>query len=108
MLSVYKIFYGCRDNFPKKSRYTLGDKIDARFISVLELLTLATSQGPADKIPTLERALVGTDMLKNLLWISWEIRLLDEKKYAELSEGLQEAGRQIGGWIKGLKTKTSA
>lgn len=108
VLSVYKTWYGYRDNFPKKSRYTLGDKIDTRFLNVLEFLSIATYQGVAEKIPTLERSLAGVDTLKFLLRIAWEIRAIDEKKYAVLSEGLQEAGRQIGGWIKGLKTKTSA
>lgn len=108
MLSVYKTWYGYRDGIPKKSRYTLGDKIDARFIQVLELLFIASYQGVPEKLPTLERSLAGLDTLKFLLRISWEIRMLDEKKYTLLSEGLQEAGKQIGGWKKGLKTKTSA
>lgn len=86
----------------------MGDKIDGRFIQVLELLSMASYQSQTEKIPTLDRTLAGIDTLKFLLRISWEIKMLDEKKYATLSEGLQEAGRQIGGWRKGLKTKTSA
>lgn len=108
MLGVYKTWYGYRDGMAKKSRYTLGDKIDARFIQALELLQVATYQSPADKITTLERALSGVDTLKFLLRICWEVRVFDEKKYATLSEGVQEVGRQIGGWKKGLETKTSA
>lgn len=108
MVTVYKTWYGYRDGIPKKSRYTLGDKIDARFIQVLELLYIASYQSPAEKMPTLDRALTGLDTLKFLLRISWEIHMLDEKKYAALSKGLEETGKQIGGWRKGIQKKTSA
>lgn len=108
LLGVYKIWYGFRDCMPKKSRYTLGDKIDSRFLSVLELLYIASYQSAAQKLPVLEKALTGVDTLKFLLRLAWEVRVFDEKKYAALSEGLNEAGRQIGGWRRGLQTKTSA
>lgn len=108
MISVYKTWYGYRDSMPKKSRYTLGERIDARFIVVLELLYIASYQGAKEKLPTLEKSLSGVDTLKFLLRIGWELRIFDEKKYTALSEGLAEVGRQIGGWRKGLQTKTPA
>lgn len=108
MLGVYKTWYGYRDGLPKKSRYTLGDKIDLRFVQVLEVLYMASYQGYVEKTLTLGRALSGIDTLKFLLRIAWELRVLDDKKYEILSEGLQEVGRQVGGWRKGLLTKTSA
>lgn len=108
MLSVYKLWFGYRDHFPKKSRYTLGEKIDARFIQVLELLFIASYQGVSEKLPTIERALTGVDTLKFLLRLAWDLRILDDKKYTALSEGLQEIGRQVGGWRKGLQKKTPA
>ena len=107
-VAVYKQWYEYRDHFPKKSRYTLGDKIDIRFIQVLELLSAASYQNRTEKLPTLERAVTGIDMLKFFFQLAWELRLLDNKKYALLSEGLHEVGRQVGGWKKGLQTKTPA
>lgn len=108
MLGVYKTWYGYRDSMPKKSRYTLGDKIDSRFIQVLEFLYVASYQGQAEKMPTLQKALSGIDTLKFLLRIAWELHILDNKKYEIISLGLDEAGRQTGGWLRGLQTKTSA
>lgn len=108
MLTVYKTWYGYRDTLPKKSKYTLGDTIDKRFIQVLELLYVASYQGVGEKLPTIQKALSGIDTLKFLLQIAWELHLFDNKKYAALSQGLEEVGRQVGGWRKGLQTKTSA
>lgn len=93
---------------PKKSRYTLGDTIDNRFILALEFLYTASYQSQAEKLPTLQHALASIDTLKFLLQIAWEVRALDNKKYAALSEGLYEAGRQVGGWKKGIEKKTPA
>lgn len=107
MLTVYKTWYGYRDHFPKKSRYTLGDRIDAHFIKVLELISLASYQSRDEKSSTLERAITGIDLLKFLLRVAWELKILDDKKYTVLSEGVQEVGRQIGSWKKGLQKKNS-
>lgn len=106
-LSVYKTWYGYRDHIPKKSRYTLGDKIDSRFIQILELLYTASYQSPTEKLATLEQALCSVDILKFLLKIAWEVHVFDDKKYTTLSEGLHEAGRQVGSWKKGIQIKTS-
>lgn len=105
-LTLYKTWFGYRDHFPKKSRYTLGDKIDSRFLNVLELLAIATYQGKEEKLATLDRAIVGIDLLKFLFRVAWELKILDEKKYRKLSEEMAEVGRQIGGWRKGLQKKT--
>lgn len=108
MLSVYRLWFGYRDNLPKKSRYTLGEKIDGRFIDALELLFVASYQSAQDKFPTLVRALTAIDTLKFLVRIAWDLRLLDNKKYTALSEGLHEIGRQTGAWKKGIEKKTPA
>ncbi len=104
-LTVYKTWYGYRDHFPKKARYTLGDKIDTRFLNVLELISIAAYQGPEEKLPTLERTIMGIDVLKFLLRVAWELHILDDKKYEILSDGVQKMGQQVGSWRNGLKKK---
>jgi hypothetical protein len=105
VLAVYKTWHKYKDHFPQKSKYTLGDTIDARFVLVLELLYTASYQAPSQKIPTLTRVLTGIDLIKFLLRMAWEIQALDTKKFAELSEQLQDAGKMVGGWKRGLESK---
>lgn len=106
ILAVYKLWHIYKDHFPQKAKYTLGDTIDSRFIFVLELLFTATYQTKEQKVPTLARIQTGIDMINFLLRIAWEVKALDTKKYAELGEKLTEAGRMIGGWRRGLESKT--
>lgn len=106
--SVYKVWFAHRDHFPKKSKYTLGDRIDSRFILVLELLSAAAYQGVQEKVSTLERALTNIDTLKFLIQLCWELKLFNTEKYTEISTGLVEIGRQVGAWKKGLQNQTPA
>ena len=74
-----------------------------------ERLPCAMSRGFGDeKLPTISAAIKKLDGLKFLLRIAWEIKVLDSVKYAALSEPLFEIGKMLGGWKKGLDTKTPA
>lgn len=105
-LSIYKLWQDYRNNFPKSVRYTLAEKIDTTFLNILEYLFIASYQNKDAKLPTISLALRKTDLLKFFLQISWEIHSLDNKKYILISEKVGELGRMIGGWKKGLETKT--
>lgn len=52
------------------------------------------------------------DVLKFFVQLAWESKFIPNEKYLELSEKLQEIGRQLGGWRNGLiekhKNKTPA
>ncbi len=89
-----------------KSRYVLAEKIDAHCINILELLFIASYQNREEKLPTIRIALRKTDVLKFLVRIVWELRALDSKRYATLSEKIDELGRMVGGWKKGFESKT--
>ena len=88
------------DHLPKKSRYTLGDKIDRLFLETIELTFTASYLQKEQKAPYLQKAVGKLDLLKFLLQVSWEVKALDNKKYITLSEPLSEIGRQLGGWYR--------
>jgi len=87
-------------------RYTLGEKIDTTFINILECLFVASYQSRSEKLPTILLAIGKTDILKFFLRVSWELRALDNKKYVLISEKMNDLGRMIGGWKKGMESKT--
>ena len=93
-------------DFPKQNRYTLGNKIDEIFLIAIEFSFLASYAKLDTKIIHLERCISRVDLLKLLLQLAWEIHALDNQKYIALSEQLAEIGRMLGGWRKGLETKT--
>ena len=75
-------------------------------MQLLECLYVASYQSKQEKLPTIMLAVRKNDVLKFFLRIAWELRALDNKKYALISEKADELGRMIGGWKKGLEAKT--
>lgn len=45
------------------------------------------------------------DIVKFFIQIAWENKLIPTEQYIELTNSLQEIGKQLGGWKKGLETK---
>lgn len=55
------------------------------------------------KIQYLEKSIVSIDILKILIRLAKDIQALDNKKYLQLQEQLQEIGRMLGGWKKSIR-----
>lgn len=83
----------------------MGKKIDETFIQILESLFTASYESKSDKLPTIRLTIRKVDILKFFLQVSWELKALDNKKYALISEKIDGLGRMLGGWKKGLETK---
>jgi len=75
-------------------------------LDAIEYCFLASYASKDVKVEALDKAISRIDLLKLLLQLAWEIHALDNKKYAHLGELLSEVGRMLGGWKKGLQTKT--
>ncbi|MEK7464079.1 MAG: four helix bundle protein [Patescibacteria group bacterium] len=43
------------------------------------------------------------DTLKFFTQLAWEGKLIPNEKYVELSKKLEEIGKMLGGWRKGLQ-----
>lgn len=89
--------------FPKKDRYTLGQKIENIILEIFEFLFILNSQNKDQKIETLQKINVKIDLEKMLLRLAKDNGCIDSKKYLSLQKNLQEIGRMTGGWIRYLK-----
>ncbi len=108
LIGAYKLWHEFLPHIPKDLRYSLGTKIDRSLIETAELLFIASYLNPQEKIPYLRKANTRFDLAKFFLQILWDVGGLDIKKYILLSENLDEVGRELGGWINGLKSKSPA
>ncbi len=92
-------------NFPKTERYGLGRRIDQLFLEILELSFTVAYLPPDPKIILLGKILSRLDVLKFFSQLAWENKLIPNEKYIEFSQSLEEIGRMLGGWRKGLLEK---
>jgi hypothetical protein len=95
-------------DFPKLYRYTLGGKIENSFLEMLEHVFTTIYLPPEQKLITLSRAITKLNSVQFFLQIAWENKCISSKHYTEISADLEEIGRMLGGWKKGLQTKTPA
>lgn len=72
----------------------------------MELLFTASYLNKEQKLPYLKRAAIKLDLLKFFLQVSWELKVLNNKNYIILSEKLDEIGKMLGGWIRGIQKET--
>jgi hypothetical protein len=103
---AYSLWFKILADFPKIYRYSLGGKIENYFLSLLENTFITAYLSGDRKAAQLSIAILKLDNLKFFLQLAWENKCLSSIKYSALSENLDEVGRMLGGWKKGLEMKT--
>ena len=101
------MWHGTVAHIPKLHRYTFGGKIERLFLEILEIIFQAQYAKPEQKLQYIAAGSGKIDLLKFFLQIGWESKLIDNKKYLALSTELNEIGRMLGGWKRGLEAKLS-
>ena len=104
---AYCLWLPIHRNFPKIERFGLGQKIEQSFLDVLELTSTSAYLAGEQKILMLSQTIAKLDNLKFFIQLAWESKLIPTDKYAGLSKELEEIGRMLGGWRKGLQQKTT-
>jgi hypothetical protein len=87
-------------------RFGIGNKIEQNFLFILEF-TFQSAYLPLElKTATIAKAISRLDILKFFMQLAWERKLIPTEKYSDLTLMLGEIGKMLGGWKKGLETKT--
>ena len=93
-------------HMPRIHRSTIGARIGNAFLDIIETAYHAYYASGNAKIEKITTAMVRLDSMKFLLAIAWENKLIANAPYAELSAKLEEIGKMLGGWKRGIETKT--
>ena len=93
-------------HIPKSQRYTLGSRIENKFLDLLEISYIAYFTPKEQKIEKIMRCILALDTLKFLTQVAWESKLISHRHFEELALKLEEVGKMLGGWKKGLEKKT--
>ncbi|MDO8517949.1 MAG: four helix bundle protein [bacterium] len=106
LVAAYQLWRETQRHFPKKSRFTLGSKIDITFIETIEAVYIASYLPREQKLPFVRKAIGKMDLVKFFLQVAWEAGDLDAKKYASLGEPLSDIGKMLGGWLRNVQNET--
>ena len=90
-------------HIPKGARYTMGERIENKFLDLLELSYTAYFTPKDKKMEKIAECVLVLDILKFLISITWEAKLISHKQYEEMAIKLDEVGKMLGGWKKSLE-----
>jgi len=98
--SLYKAFYQYLPSFPKKDRYTLGQRIELTLLDLIEGIVVASNLSKQEKLPILKNASTKIDVLRVLLKLGKDLKVIENKNYVLFENDVNEIGKMLGGWIK--------
>jgi len=94
----------------RSARYTLGTRIENKFLDLLEFSYIAYFTEKDKKLEKIKKCILALDILKYMISIAWEGKLISNKQYESVSLKLDEVGKMLGGWMnfanKKLPSKT--
>ncbi len=100
---LYKGFHALRNTIPKADRHTLWQTIETTSLSIIEHLFLAGQRALDSKHIPLEQASVQLNLLRILVRLTKDTKVIDLKKYTQIQQDIDEIGRMLGGWIKSTR-----
>lgn len=86
--------------FPRAQRFTFAARVDGLSLDILEKLVRARWARRADKARLLADADADLAVLRVLVRLCFERRLLARGGFEHVVRDLDEAGRMLGGWRK--------
>ena len=86
----------------KSSRYTLGARIEERFLDLIELSYDTYFTAINEKKEKISNCIKLLDKLKYLISLAWETKLISNEQYKVVALKLFEAGKMFGGWKNNL------
>ena len=108
-------------HIPKSARYTIGARIENKFLDLLELsyasyFSSATRKSSSayfsekdhgssnKKAEKISECIFILDILKFLISTAWEGKFISNKQYENTATRLDEVGKMLWGWKKSLET----
>jgi hypothetical protein len=86
------------DQFPRVRRFTLGERLETGFLTILEALVEAAYS--RDKRTFLSRANRQLEVNRHLWRLALELKVITLKHYEYGARLMDDLGRQIGGWLR--------
>lgn len=93
---------GIVPHIPKGARYTIGSRIENKFLDLLETSYTAYFTEKDKKLAKLEECIFTLDILKFLITVIWEAKNISNKQYEEVATKFNEIGKMLWGWRRSL------
>ncbi|MBU0611991.1 four helix bundle protein [Patescibacteria group bacterium] len=101
---LYKIIYQLGEKMPKQNKLGIHKVVEKYSLHILTLLIDSALRNRQSKQETLSQARRDIEILKHLIRLEYELGIIKEKSYINLSSMLENISMMTTGWIKSLST----
>lgn len=84
----------------KRDKLGIHAKIEALALETIRDIIGAALSPKNQKLPSLERARLSLEILKHLVRIEHELKIISEKTYISLEYRIVETSKMVNGWMK--------
>jgi hypothetical protein len=102
LLDFYKNIYQLSPRLPKRDRFGICLRLEGIALESIELAVGASLEQKQEKLPKLKLLRNKIEVIKRLVRLCHELKLIKNSVYVSLSTKLQEASKMVNGWIKFL------
>jgi len=99
----YLVWMDVVPHIPKGARYTIGARIENKFLDLLECAYAAYFTERARKWEKISQCIFILDTLKFFISVGWEGKLVSHTQCERMALKLDEVGKMLGGWRKSLE-----
>lgn len=100
---LHQTFHGYRDAIQKRDRHTIWERCENALLDIIEGILAASEAYKAEKLPILKQVSIKLNLLRVLIRLAKDSKVIDIKKYLALEEMIDEIGRMLGGWMRSTK-----
>ena len=97
-MEFLKWFLPVLEKFPKRTRFTITNRMENISLDILELLIEARYS--KDKRTSLKKVNLYLEKIRILFRLSHETKLVSTKTYNHASKSINEVGMMLGGWLR--------
>jgi len=101
---AYLLWLNISPHISKGARFTIGLRIENKFLDLLELAYVAYFSEKDQRMARVTKCILILDTLKFFVSVAWEGKLISNNQCQELAVKLEEIGRMFGGWKKKLES----
>ena len=101
----YKKIYKLGTKMPKQNKLGIHMIIEEYALSILTLLIDSVQRRRQEKARTLNQDRRDSEVLKHLIRFEYELSIIKEKSYINMSHMLENISMMTTGWIKSLGTQ---
>jgi len=98
----YKKIYLFSQKVEKRNKFGIFAKIENNCLDAIILVIEARFEIKIYKIKPLKSARTKIEILKRLIRICWELKIIEDEKYIILESNLIEISKEINNWINSL------